>query len=88
MVLTYHEIAPEQATSLYAVSSRQLEEHLRLFAEWDPPQHSGWELTFDDGHISHYRYALPLLDRFGIRGTFFITAGWTGVRGDIWRQAS
>jgi len=81
MVLTYHEIAPEQATSLYAVSSRQLEEHLRLFAEWEPPQHSGWELTFDDGHISHYRYALPLLDRFGIRGTFFITAGWTGVRG-------
>lgn len=80
MVLTYHEIAPEQATSLYAVSSRQLEEHLRLFAEWDPPQHSSWELTFDDGHISHYRYAVPLLDKFRIRGTFFITAGWTGVR--------
>jgi glycosyltransferase involved in cell wall biosynthesis len=80
MVLTYHEIVPEQATSLYAVSSRQLEEHLRLLAEGEPPQPSGWELTFDDGHISHYRYALPLLDKFGIRGTFFITAGWTGVR--------
>jgi len=83
MVLTYHEIVPEQATSLYAVSSRQLEEHFRLLADWASPRHSHLpplDVTFDDGHISHHRYALPLLDRFGLRATFFITAGWTGSR--------
>ena len=37
-------------------------------------------LTFDDGHMSNYEYALPLLQRYGLTGHFFITSGWTGKR--------
>jgi peptidoglycan/xylan/chitin deacetylase (PgdA/CDA1 family) len=37
-------------------------------------------ITFDDGHVSHHKYAAPLLNEFGFQGTFFVTAGWIGTR--------
>ncbi len=33
-------------------------------------------ITFDDGHITNYTQALPVLKQFGIRGYFFITTDW------------
>ncbi len=35
-------------------------------------------LTFDDGHISNYTLAWPMLQARGFRGTFFIVADWVG----------
>jgi peptidoglycan/xylan/chitin deacetylase (PgdA/CDA1 family) len=35
-------------------------------------------LTFDDGHISNYTRAWPLLQARGFRGTFFVVADWVG----------
>lgn len=35
-------------------------------------------VTFDDGHISNFECALPILEARGIKAQFFITAGWTG----------
>jgi peptidoglycan/xylan/chitin deacetylase (PgdA/CDA1 family) len=35
-------------------------------------------LTFDDGYADNHEFALPLLVRFGIKATFFITAGFIG----------
>lgn len=29
-------------------------------------------VTFDDGYIDHYVYAFPVLDEFGIQGSFFV----------------
>ena len=36
-------------------------------------------LTFDDGHISNYDTALPILLDHRLKATFFVTAGWIGV---------
>ncbi len=38
------------------------------------------EMTFDDGHISNFELALPVLQSRGMIARFFITAGWTGKR--------
>lgn len=37
-------------------------------------------ITFDDGHISNFEYALPILQSRGMEAQFFITAGWTGYK--------
>lgn len=40
-------------------------------------------LTFDDGHISNYSHALPMLIEMGFAATFFITTGYTGKKKDF-----
>lgn len=38
-------------------------------------------LTFDDGHLSNFTLALPILEEFGFKGVFFITSDWVGKPG-------
>lgn len=35
-------------------------------------------ITFDDGHISNYTRAFPILKRYGYKAYFFITTDWIG----------
>ena len=44
-------------------------------------------LTFDDGHVSNYKNALPILLEYRLKATFFITAGFIGNNPMMdWRQ--
>lgn len=36
-------------------------------------------VTFDDGHTNLYRYAVPVLNKFNIKGVFFIKSGCWGT---------
>ena len=89
VVLTYHEIVPSPNPYFYSTTRDCLESHLRLITELKMSAAAGCpvEVTFDDGHTSHYEYALPLLEQFRIRGTFFVTAGWTGNQPDYMTAA-
>ncbi len=80
--LLYHELRPEKSNYSYSLECEQFEGQVDLFARLQEAQNPGsWpEITFDDGHISNYAYALPILQTRGIRGRFFITVGWTGRR--------
>ncbi len=38
------------------------------------------EVTFDDGHVSNFELAAPILQARGLTAQFFITVGWTGTK--------
>lgn len=74
LVLTYHEIC-DPAQHSYTVSTKQFEEHVRIARDLSEPP----VFTFDDGHESAVT-AAEVLSKYGITGTFFITAGWLGTK--------
>jgi peptidoglycan/xylan/chitin deacetylase (PgdA/CDA1 family) len=37
-------------------------------------------ITFDDGYANNFETAAPLLRRYGLPATFFVTTGWMGTR--------
>jgi peptidoglycan/xylan/chitin deacetylase (PgdA/CDA1 family) len=43
------------------------------------------EVTFDDGHISNFEFAAPILQSRGLTAQFFITVGWTGNKSGYMR---
>lgn len=76
---------------VYTVSESSFRHHLELVAGSGlpvavPGAETGGEgdrifITFDDGHESDRRIALPLLVERGMKAVFFITTGWTGSGG-------
>lgn len=88
-VLAYHEITPEDSEYRYAVSCRSLEEHLNLASSRRnvPGFKASLQFSFDDGHISNYFLALPLLEKYSCKAIFFIIVGRVGHPGFMtWRQ--
>jgi peptidoglycan/xylan/chitin deacetylase (PgdA/CDA1 family) len=59
-------------------------ERFRLVRLCELPQyvtdecHSVACLTFDDGYLDNYQRVLPVLERFGIRATFFLVPSYLG----------
>jgi peptidoglycan/xylan/chitin deacetylase (PgdA/CDA1 family) len=41
-------------------------------------------VTFDDGYHDNAELAAPVLERFGVRGTFFVTTGFVGDGAAMW----
>ena len=56
---------------------------------WPEGKEAALSLSFDDGHQSQIEVAAPLLDEFGVKGTFYVLPfrvddhlqGWRGVAG-------
>lgn len=80
LYLLYHELRPNGSKYSYVLDNRSFEEQMDMFAQFRK-EDSGrlWpEVTFDDGHISNFEYALPILHSRNMKAKFFITVGWTG----------
>ena len=80
--LLYHELRPCKSNYSYVVETTQFKNHVDLFVHLRKSATPGlWpEVTFDDGHLSNYEYALPILCQQDMKARFFITAGWIGSR--------
>jgi peptidoglycan/xylan/chitin deacetylase (PgdA/CDA1 family) len=86
----YHELRTESSKYSYVVQTSEFERHADLFARRQQSEDAGTfpEITFDDGHISNYDIALPILQARDLVAHFFITVGWTGKRPSYmdWQQ--
>ncbi|MDW5267493.1 MULTISPECIES: polysaccharide deacetylase family protein [Acidobacteriaceae] len=82
LYLLYHELRPSGSKYSYVIETNEFEKHLNLFSQRRTQNAGGlWpEITFDDGHISNFEYALPILQSRGLSAQFFITVGWTGQK--------
>jgi peptidoglycan/xylan/chitin deacetylase (PgdA/CDA1 family) len=80
MVLTYHEILPKPSRYAYAVGYSTFREHLSFLADLRAHDQTPPGITFDDGHVSHYAYGMPILEEYRFQGIFFVTAGWIASR--------
>ncbi len=80
-VLAYHELSSDAVSYRYALTCRQFEDHLKLALQLDSNS-SGSKpslvLSFDDGHISNYFSALPLLEKYSCKAIFFVIVGRMG----------
>jgi peptidoglycan/xylan/chitin deacetylase (PgdA/CDA1 family) len=64
------------------LETNEFDKQIELFSQMRKAESPGlWpEVTFDDGHISNFDYALPILLSRGLTARFFITVGWTGEK--------
>jgi peptidoglycan/xylan/chitin deacetylase (PgdA/CDA1 family) len=77
----YHQLSPSPSDYSYVVTTAQFARHLQLFQRLRAPGAALWPaITFDDGHLSDFEHALPLLAAHNLQAQFFITAGWTANR--------
>jgi len=90
MILTYHQIEAQYSPHTYGVTADTLAGHLSAIREYCAAAgiSADFVATFDDGHISNYARALPLLEKYGCKAVFFIPAGFVGNRSEVmtWEQ--
>ena len=90
LYLLYHELRPGRSAYTYVLETREFDRHVDIFSQMRKANSRGlWpEVTFDDGHISNFEYALPILQSRGLTARFFITVGWTGKKPGYmgWRE--
>ena len=103
MVLIYHRVAEDVLDrNLLTVSPANFEAHLQILKRDFPvlplvemlkAVQSGSlmpgsiALTFDDGYVDNLVKALPLLEKYGIPATVFVTSGMLGSRKEFWWDA-
>jgi len=64
----------------YVLDLRRFESHLAYLAT-KPATSVRAVVSFDDGDLSGYTMAAPMLERHGLRGEFFVVTRWIGTPG-------
>jgi peptidoglycan/xylan/chitin deacetylase (PgdA/CDA1 family) len=54
---------------------------------WPDGKKMALSLTFDDARLSQVDKGIPLLDKYGVKATFYVSPGSMIKRSDKWRMA-
>jgi peptidoglycan/xylan/chitin deacetylase (PgdA/CDA1 family) len=58
-----------------------------VICTWKNDAKAALSFTFDDGTVDHFTQAAPMLEKNGLRGTFFIVINWIGKGNKLtWEQ--
>lgn len=97
-IIFYHAIVPEKGhdTQKYSVGVRQFTEQVDYLAKagfkgvlmdeiftGGKPDAKQVAVTFDDGAYSDFSIAAPILEKYGITATFFVTVNYVGKQGYV-----
>ncbi|MHB1020777.1 MAG: polysaccharide deacetylase family protein [Acidobacteriaceae bacterium] len=79
-MLAYHEFGLHDFGDVYHLSPIEFKRHVIAVQSVTS---SEIKITFDDGHLSQMRHAVPVLRDLGVMAMFFITTSWVGSRPEI-----
>lgn len=95
LTLLYHRVN-HQDTDLYnlTVNVNQFEKQMKFLKksynlvkfddDWNEVVDDSVSITFDDGYYDNYKFAFPILLKYGIPATFFITTGYINGKKEFW----
>lgn len=102
LILMYHRVAQvKYDPHCLCVTPEHFAEQLDLLSRFSRPMHllhlvralrdgriphRAVVVTFDDGYADNLYNAVPLLERFDIPATFFVTTGYLGSQGGFWQD--
>ena len=100
LILLYHRILDyETDPQLLCVTPENFEKHLLIIKEFYNPVsmadlgrqirsgkiiNKSVTITFDDGYADNLYFAKPILEKYNIPATVFITTGMVGVKKEFW----
>lgn len=95
MCLLYHRVNDiEDSVYNITVSSQNFENHMKYIKEnynclrfdedWTKESRLSVAITFDDGYADNYENVLPILEKYGIPATIFVTTGNLGTKKEFW----
>ena len=94
-VLLYHRVAKlDIDVNMLAVTPEHFEEHihflkdqyhiLRMEDDWSNIREKSVVITFDDGYVDNFLNALPILEKYNVPATIFVTTGNINSDAETW----
>jgi peptidoglycan/xylan/chitin deacetylase (PgdA/CDA1 family) len=78
LILAYHRILPKNPErNPLVVTTDQFEQQIKYLLH---RTHQSFWITFDDGYQDNFLYAFPILKKYNLTATFFVTTGYIGLR--------
>lgn len=95
LVLLYHRVNSISDDVYHlTVSPENFEKHIsylnnnfRIFRfedDWEKYDEDGVVITFDDGYMDNYKYALPILETYHVPAAIFVSSGYVNTHNEYW----